>query len=191
MQDVKLLSSTHRIQASRLIVLSLPDYYKVFSGNDEKLIATIAEQFAMPNSELGFARAEIAHNKVIGVYCALPSEQLRSAQIIGAHHLIKRLQVDQGVIRNKLSSLGYSIESIDTKSWYLSRIAVDTASRGSGVADRLMENYMQSSPLVGPYTLHVRYDNLRAIAFYRRHGFTAATTHDGIYLTMWHTSKGN
>ncbi len=64
--------------------------------------------------------------------------------------------------------------TVDPRRGYLDQLAVAPAHRGSGVADLLMGAAKHLSPSV--LELQVNRDNLRALGFYRRHGFRTIAT---------------
>ena len=59
--------------------------------------------------------------------------------------------------------------AIDTRRGYLDQLVVAPVHQGSGIADLLMQAAKHLSPAV--LDLDVNQDNLRALSFYRRHGF--------------------
>jgi ribosomal protein S18 acetylase RimI-like enzyme len=74
---------------------------------------------------------------------------------------------------------------------YLDQFAVATDMQGKGIASKLLA---QARSLTQTLELHVNRDNDRAIAFYKKHGFSVAgesiNPHSGapIYLMRWERS---
>jgi ribosomal-protein-alanine N-acetyltransferase len=92
--------------------------------------------------------------------------------------------------------LGYLICSRYDQVWHLMNIAVDPASRRSGVARALLEEMLERGGADGSYTLEVRTSNAPAIALYERFGFRPAGTRPRYYhdtgedaMIMWRTAE--
>jgi len=62
--------------------------------------------------------------------------------------------------------------TVATDNGYLDQIVVAPESWSSGVAEALLEEAKRLSP--AGLTLHVNEDNMRALRFYRKHGFVVA-----------------
>lgn len=80
---------------------------------------------------------------------------------------------------------------INPSTGYLDQFAVATDMQGKGIASKLLA---QARSLTQTLELHVNRDNDRAIAFYKKHGFSVAgesiNPHSGapIYLMRWERS---
>jgi putative acetyltransferase len=78
--------------------------------------------------------------------------------------------------------------TVNPATGYLDQLAVAAAMQGQGIAERLLTQARALTPLL---ELHVNRDNARAIAFYRKHGFTvtgeSTNPRSGapIYLMRW------
>lgn len=85
--------------------------------------------------------------------------------------------------------------TVDPRRGYVDQLAVAPSHQGFGVADALMSAAKDLSP--ASLELDVNRDNLRALRFYRRHGFRAIATgrnpRSGLptLLLRWHGTGGN
>ena len=81
---------------------------------------------------------------------------------------------------------------VDPGRGYVDQLAVDPAHRGSGVADVLIAAAKDLCPAM--LELDVNRDNVRALRFYARHGFSTIATgsnpHSGLptLLLQWHAA---
>ncbi|MBV9427262.1 MAG: GNAT family N-acetyltransferase [Bradyrhizobiaceae bacterium] len=62
--------------------------------------------------------------------------------------------------------------TVDPTTGYLDQIVVAPAHWGAGTAEMLLDEAKRLSP--GQLELHVNQDNVRAVRFYQKHGFTVA-----------------
>jgi ribosomal-protein-alanine N-acetyltransferase len=92
--------------------------------------------------------------------------------------------------------LGYLICSRYDQVWHLMNIAVDPASRRTGIARALLEEMLERGGTDASYTLEVRKSNAPAIALYEQFGFRAAGTRPRYYhdtgedaMIMWRTPE--
>ena len=111
-----------------------------------------------------------------------------------AGELAKPSSVSLGAFDEDGRLVGYLIVSRYVDAWHVMNIAVDTATRRSGVASRLLEELFEltAGDTRRGYTLEVRVSNRSAIALYERYGFTANGVRRGYYtdnredaLIMW------
>ena len=161
--------------AGSLIVASLPDYYRAFFLDEDKLLGALAEQMDEAGTEISSGVAML-DEQVAGVYCALNSERLRSAQLNGLRFLMPFLDPEKKpFVRKALAGFGASIEPISENGCYLSRFTVRDDLRGQGAADVLLRAFLDTTEAPTPALLHVHKDNTRARKFYERNGFRLAT----------------
>lgn len=103
--------------------------------------------------------------------------------------IIRRARVRVAEIDNAL--VGFV--TVD-QTGYLDQIVVAPEAWGSGVAAALIAEAQRLAP--DGLELHVNVDNDRAIAFYRKHGFTLAgndiNPHSGaaVFIMRWRTQEG-
>jgi len=80
--------------------------------------------------------------------------------------------------------------TVDLTNGYLDQIVVVPESWGRGIAEQLIAHAKRLSP--GGLTLHVNQDNVRAVGFYRKHGFVAVgedvnpRSGAAVYKMDWH-----
>lgn len=183
MVPIDALDNSQRIEAARLVIASLPEYYAAFGAPHHALEQAVAEQFAQAGSELCEARAML-NGTVTGLYCALATRRLRTAQLIGLKHLMQALSPTDAEARARISDFATSVAPLPSQGWYLSRIAVHEESRGTGVADRILADFLDRAPSRQPVLLHVHRDNKRAINFYTRHNFEFVVPSEYTYYAM-------
>lgn len=163
------LPADQRLRAASLVLAALPELYAPL--DPDLVLSVIAEQFSETGTEISDGEAALIDGKTVGIACGYPAEQMPQRQGSMLHHLLSTLSGEAiAAFVGHLRKFRAQIPSIANGGYYLARIAVDPAHRGSGVADRLLVRFLAGEP-GGRASLHVRADNVRAIAFYSRHGF--------------------
>lgn len=172
-------------EAADLVYQSLPAYYDLFGFDKPVVISMISEQFHLSGSEVsdGVALCDAA---VAGICFGLPGHKVRSAQLVSLGHLRNLVpKAERLAVGQRVSAFASLVQPVSVGGRYLSRFAVRRDRRGSGIADRLLDAFLQSVPLGEAAILHVKRDNVAATRFYARHGFAAAPAGEGFeYIVM-------
>jgi ribosomal protein S18 acetylase RimI-like enzyme len=159
------LPAVERRQAAVLAAEAMPILYDPVGS---QAIPMLAAEFLLPDGELGQAVAVVG-GEVDGLVAAYPAADYADRQRTSLHHALGNLdRVGASKMVAALRDLSGEVPSEGLNGVYIARFTVRSALRGSGLADRLMETFVADRPLA---TLHVSADNVRAISFYRRHGF--------------------
>lgn len=136
----------------------------------EEMVDVLAGEFLVEGSELNDAVA-VAGTAVYGIIASYPSSEYRVRQNVSLHYALTNLGADAGrTLVAQLRSLVGQFPQADPQGEYLARFAVTSELRGRGLADDLFKVFLSTHPKV---SLHVRTDNARAIAFYKRYGLSA------------------
>lgn len=172
------MSSPGRRQAAKLACEAVPALYADIA---DLVVPVLADEFLVPGSELSGAIA-IADDQVRGLIAAYPAEEYSARQRVSLHHALTELSPADGkLLINQLSLLASKVPKGAMHGQYLARFTVAEGERGTGVADAMMAVFLEGG---SEASLHVQADNARAIAFYRRHGFTeTAATIDFLLMS--------
>lgn len=164
------LDQDRREVAAEFARLALEAYYAALPPT---LACTlIGDAFTIEGDEVADAMVALDDDgRPVGLVAGYALGDLALRQQIGLHHLLSNLPSD--IVPDFVAAsraLSGEVPAIDGDGYYLARIGIDPAARGSGLADQLMSRFLSDA---GPRdaVLHVHGDNARAIAFYRRLGF--------------------
>lgn len=178
------LTEAQQLAAAELVRISLPAYYDLFNIEPAKLLDAIRRQFRVSGSEVSSGMA-LLDSDTAGVFFGLPMHQLRRAQLLGLMALKTCAIRDPAALAESVKALRDQIEPPPSEGHYLTRFAVRADRRGSGAADRLIDAFLASVPAAHQAVLHVHRDNVRALRFYERHGFSAsAVRQEHQYIVM-------
>ncbi len=179
------LNAEQKRTAARLVISSVPEYYALFGRTGDALVASVVEQFQLNGSELNFGQALLERGEVVGLYCALMQNRLKSAQLLGLRKLVDTSDVARARLKQCLDRYSARVADLpSTDAWYLTRIAVLDRAKGTGIADQLMSMFLETAPQTYAASLHVAKSNTRAIRFYQRHGFAVQEVGNFDYLAM-------
>lgn len=167
------LSRAQRLAATGLVVRTLPHYYESVLCASGSGMEILADLFGFPGGTAGNTVVALDRDgTVAGTVAGNGSGAVQRAQMAYMQTLFRRLDDQQrAALREILADTARRTESISTPGWYLAGISVAPDCHGSGLADCLMEVFYAQAPDAQEYSLHVHRDNVRAISFYRRHGF--------------------
>ena len=85
------LSDDAKLQTSELIYNSLPIFYDLLPVLEEERINLIASQLITEGMEIFDTKAFLDGSKVLGVYTAFPSDNLKTLHMGSAMAFLKRL----------------------------------------------------------------------------------------------------
>jgi ribosomal protein S18 acetylase RimI-like enzyme len=179
------LGAADGLAAASLALEALPDFYWSVPLDEAALLLRIREEFAADFTELGDAMAMLDRRRVDGMFAAYPAGERMERQQTSVRHMLDVLdEEEQDSFLSALAGRAAGIGPMPEDSYYLARFAVIQELRGTGFADRLLAAFMHAGRRYACYTLHVRADNHRAIAFYRKYGFAIWGNSDADFLTM-------
>lgn len=184
------LEPAHRLVAARLVIQAIPGFYALFGDDGRRLEEAVAGHLGVAGTELGHGRVWFDEG-VAGLFCALPTRRLRTAQILGLRQLTKSLGLNGSTIRDRVARFSLEVAPAPEAGWYLARIAVRQDLRGRGLAERIMGSFLKDAPAGEPANLHVHRDNWRAIRFYEKCGFTADLVGTHQYRVMTRPRHGS
>lgn len=170
------LSGELRGEAAELVVDAMSALYDPIRSN---IVPILASEFLLPESELGDGLALLGPG-VEGLVAHYPAEELAQRQRASLHHSLGGL--DSAAARLLIAQLRREAGMMPNEpayGQYIARFAIPPSARGTGVSDRLLALFAVGRPAI---SLHVRTSNLRAIGFYRRHGFVEAGKSDEFLL---------
>ena len=176
-----------RLVAAALVIESLPEFYEALSRYLPKIQEHVSMAFGRMGGETEITRVAINSQGIVsGVFSALPARRLKQAQLTDLREYIKGIKhQDRLELRNKLMDIGAETNNLSPDSWYLARFAVAQKFRSSGLSNMLLSRFMEYTQEFDTYSLHVKADNHRAVAFYRRNNFVpVADQGNSRYLVM-------
>lgn len=179
------LDAPSRLAAAALAVEALQEFYERLPFSHEGLLACVADEFVTEGSELGDAVAALQEGVVVGLFAGYPADAQAERQQQSVFHCLSRLDPDK--LEQALAVLDEhrrSVPTVPAGSFYLARIAVASAQRGTGLAGKVLDAFHRAGAGHAGLSLHVRADNRRAIAFYRKNGFALAGTEGMNYQVM-------
>ncbi len=159
------LSEDDRFASAELAADAMSELYDPVRVD---VIPVLAAEFLVPESELGDAFVSIGSG-ITGIVAHYPATQLADRQTASLHHALRNLNsASAGMLITQLRRQSSRMPRGAAIGSYIARIAVLGSLRGDGTADDLISMFVASRPVV---SLHVLKENLRAVGFYRRHGF--------------------
>lgn len=173
-------------QKSQLAALNIEAYPLLYNslGLAGKELSVLSERlFEIKGTELSNTVVAYDDDDVVGFMSALAEDEFGSSAARSAFEMIKwtaKAKREEVIALMKEISTGRS--DIPPGSYYLSRLAVSASRRGGGVAENLMTAFDKQAGQRRKI-LHVAAENLRAIAFYTRIGFSIVEAYPRV-LTM-------
>lgn len=150
------------------------DYYALFALAQAGLERLLARQMRDPASEFGVMACAWYDGMLAGFVAAFPAEQTfaRRMQVLKA---LLAASPDPAAARRRLRDFDGAARKLPDGAYYLAKLYLDAPLRGRGLADRMLQRFVDEGRALGRMPcLHVRHDNAAAQALYRRHGFTVA-----------------
>lgn len=173
-----------RLAMAALAHEALAPYYDRLATPTGALLAVLADEVCDPSTELAAARAMLVDDRVVGLIVAYPAGEMQPRQQASLFHLLRSGIGEDDVLLDAATAQAADVPPIAADAYYLARIAVAEAQRGSGIATRLLASIDESLPPSMPVALHVHRDNERAIRFYRRHGYARSDDADRAFQTF-------
>ena len=161
-------------QAARLVRLAMPHFYRTLP--DDRSDAIIGMQLLQLGNELSECQVSKSGETVTAVLCTYPSSEQVDRQRCGLHQFAGMLERHElPIFFGHLNELREQMVPISSEGQYLARFAVHEERQGTSLASDLLGTLSRT---VGCSTisLHVRSDNARALAFYKKQGFKFADT---------------
>lgn len=165
------MGSEARLAMADLAHEALAPFYNRLSIPKNALLAVLADEVRDPSTELGVARAILVDERVAGLIVAYPAGEMHVRQQASLFHLLRSGAGESDVLLDAAAAQAADVSPIASDAYYLARIAVAKAQRGSGLAATLLSAINEGLPPLMPIALHVHRDNERAIRFYRRYGY--------------------
>jgi ribosomal protein S18 acetylase RimI-like enzyme len=182
-QYCRALDSGLRMQAASLVCDALPAFYATLGSHS--LNEILAEEFREEGCELSETVALVRHGVVEGIITAYPSSEIKNRQQGSLHHLVSQIAAEKvSSFMNQVRMDALEMPPVPTSSCYVARISVQPEQRGRGLAAKLLGKIMTSDFACVGWSLHVDHKNLRAVAFYRKHGFSIWGAAGNRYMTM-------
>jgi ribosomal protein S18 acetylase RimI-like enzyme len=161
------------------------NFYKLFS-HDRLLLQNCIQQLCLEvGSEFFPSRFFRKRGVLVGFVTIFPGSEVFARRI----HVLKALMAlssDHALIKKKLQDFAAARGTVEPDSLYLSKIYVAPGSRGTGISQVLLQEFISAAITAGTrMTLHVERTNLKAIAIYERSEFAvSAQNTNGNYLFM-------
>ena len=165
-------------RVTKLVYESLPTYYDLIPGDMARKLAIIETLIRERSGEL---RDMYVSGDSDGLVAVVAASELSKCQMTGVLSLIGTLTPEErSSFRSGLD--GYPrLTATPSEGTYVSRFAVQSQRRGSGLARDIMESSIKMFP--NPLFLHVSLANERARAFYSKMGFQPTEIGDS-FATM-------
>lgn len=170
----------HERQYLELEALASAAFYRFAFDDDQAaaiafrdlLVARGAAEYGPPA-----ARLLLLDDEPAGMFAVLTARLLQQRRLAAAVAIARADGYrDDAELQHRLRLAGSILQRPGADDAYLSRIAVHPRSAGRGVGKWLLEQALEEARLLGAQrcVLDVAEENERAIAFYRRAGFTEA-----------------
>ncbi len=167
-----LLSHDLNHQTSKLIYKALPTFYDLLPVSEDERANLIESQLSSESTELSNTKAFIKKDKILGVFTAFPSKQLKALQMGSAINFLKNLPPDsKNDYLKDLKKYSTKVGEAPENSYYLSRISVAEKEMGADLASSLLEQFFLDGKGFDLFGLHVHKENHRAIRFFQKSGF--------------------
>ncbi len=182
------ISDDEKRIAANLIVQAVPEFYKIFSLDDDVLLNHLSNEISNKNNELSNTLCLFNKKKILAVLSSLPSNNLIHAQMYSVLRLLS-LTDNNDKIKLALRAYSQTIQPIGISSYYLSRIAVERKYRGQGLGKTLLKHFSKLGKNYEVLSLHVNSKNLSAISFYKKNGFKFKKKGNWKYIVMFKNIK--
>ncbi len=179
-------SPLERRAAAQLIHSSFHEFYELASVSPSLVIEHIEQQYDVPGSELQGTFVALVEGRVAGVHSSLLGSNLAAAQVLSTSRLARTVPMSQKeTFFVGVAELSRQLPPVPALSWYLSRFAVSPAYFGTGLAEEVLAHFSATaSPDARYLSLHVSRSNTRAIAFYKRVGFSTYGGDQANYMAL-------
>lgn len=167
-----------RLAVAELAYEALKPYYHRLPIPDDRIYMVLADEACDPSTELGAGQVMLIDGHVAGLIVAYPADEMRARQQASLFHLLQAEIDESEAILAAAAAQAADVPPVAPDAFYLARIAVTAAQRGTGLAETLLSSIGAGLPPLMPISLHVHRDNERAIRFYLRCGFVRADDAD-------------
>jgi ribosomal protein S18 acetylase RimI-like enzyme len=178
------LAGTQARAAAELAFLAFEDFYSIFDADRARVLPAVVAQFET-DSELNQVVAAVEGPEVAGIAAYYAAEEMAARQAAGLRLLLE-VATDAGACVKGVRAFAAQFTAPGSQGAYISRFAVDPSRRGSGLAAELLRHAERAIAARGwrRVRLHVRHDNARGLAFYRKAGYGPADAGDRGYLLL-------
>jgi ribosomal protein S18 acetylase RimI-like enzyme len=182
--EVTRLAPVQARMAADLAFLAFEDFYATFSRDRARVIPAVAAQFAA-DSELNQLVAAMEGPQVVAIGAYYAAVEMAARQAAGLRLLLEVAE-DAGACVKAVRAFAANFTAPGDEGAYISRFAVATTRRGSGLAGDLLRHVEDaiSRQGWGRVRLHVRRDNDRGLGFYRKMGYRPADAGGRGYLLL-------
>lgn len=158
--------------AAILVYESFPEFYDIFSDDQDEIIERIATQLKEPMSEIGISRIMVSDNEIAGLYTYLPSNEIQRRRLVSLRHLLsmRNLRIDA---HKRVAEFGKGIEPVPEDNVLWTRLSVSKKLRGQGFGRLLSQQFINEVRTKGYKRLysHVNIDHKPSIAMHHFLGF--------------------
>lgn len=175
---VRAARPTDAAEVAPLIYAAGPTLYTLMFGPDPVDVLRLFERlFALPCNPFSYERGLLAEQdgRVVGLALAAPAAAPRWSALRMAI-LLPRLRGLRPLLRRwrHLRDIGACISPMPRDAYYLGILAVAPEVRCQGVGSALMDEVHHRARMAGApgVALHAEIDNVAALRFYARHGYT-------------------
>jgi hypothetical protein len=148
------------------------EYYDSIPLSVEGQLDAITAQFALADSELGFAMAALLEGSVVGVYSSAAAASLGMAQLVGTTDIMRRLDREgRALFRQRLADYARHFTPPLREGTYYSRLTIASTLRKHGFGIWLFGDAISRAPFGNPLAAHIHQDNLASQRMVSRHGF--------------------
>ncbi|MDB2576155.1 GNAT family N-acetyltransferase [Planctomycetota bacterium] len=171
--EIGAIPAADREGAAELIIEALPGFYGQAQLRPA-MISAVGSTLGQVGTDTAAGFAAGSGQGVRGVLTYARADKLDLARLGGVQQLLRALDpASRRLFREHLREYDADFAAAPSGTCYLSRLAVRTEARGSGLAERMMRHWIQQVDLdyEDGFSLHVDRSNFRAIRFYERLGF--------------------
>lgn len=165
--------------AAHLVYESFPEFYDLFSDNQDAIIERIASQLKEPMSEIGISRILVRNNEVAGLYTYLPSNEVNRRRCVSLRHLLgmRNLRAD---VHKQIAEFGKGIEPVPKDNILWTRLSISKKLRGLGLGRLLSKQLINEIQTKGYNKLysHVNVNHAPSIAMHHFLGFRRFSEND-------------
>lgn len=171
------LSTEERLVGAHLIYEAFYPFYTLISLDQYSCAQLISGYMGLEDTDLEHIHFFFRAGKLAGLYAGYDGAEYAARQQMSVKYLMENLERDiLGTFLGNLRVFGQGFGSMpDSNPYYLSRLSVHPDQRGTDCAKNILDDYFAQRS-AQDYCLHVSSDNIRAIRFYEKHGFTLNET---------------
>lgn len=158
---------------AELIFAALPDFYGMIPLDHDSTLDLLADEIRTEGTECSNPFVATCDAKLAGIICWFPVAELQARQQGSLLHIMRGLdRIARKQFRDFAAPSLALVAPVDTASGrYIARVAVPKTLRGTGLGSEMLQQFASLDP-GQPITLHVDRENISAIGYYQRLGFT-------------------